>query len=45
MGDRYFKSEENKKISSMDATNIYGDSMSQLLPYDEFAMWHGHPDL
>ena len=44
MGDRYVKSDENKKISYMDATNLYGHSMSQLLPYDEIEMWHGHPD-
>ena len=29
----------------MDATNLYGHSMSQMLPYDEIEMWHGHPDL
>ena len=29
----------------MDATNLYGHSMSQMLPYDEVEMWHGHPDL
>ena len=29
----------------MDATNLYGHSMSQMLPYDEIKMWHGHPDL
>ena len=45
MGDRYVKSDENKKISNMDATNIYGHSMSQHLPYDEIEMWSGHPDL
>ena len=28
----------------MDATNLYGHSMSQMLPYDEIEMWHGHPD-
>ena len=28
----------------MDATNLYGHSMSQFLPYDEIEMWHGHPD-
>ena len=44
MGDRYVKSDENKKISYMDATNLYGHSMSQFLPYDEIEMWHGHPD-
>ena len=45
MGARYVKSEGNKKILYMDATNLYGYSMSQLLPYDEIEMWHGHPDL
>ena len=44
MGDRYVKSDENKKILYADATNLYGQSMSQLLPYDEIEMWHGHPD-
>ena len=29
----------------MDATSLYGHSMSQLLPYDEIEMWRGHPDL
>ena len=29
----------------MDATNLYGHSMSQPLPYDGIEMWHGHPDL
>ena len=45
MGDRYVKSDENKKILYIDATNLYGNSMSQLLPYDEIEMWHSHPDL
>ena len=44
MGDRYVKSDENKKISYIDATNLYGHSMSQMLPYDEIEMWHGDPD-
>ena len=35
MGDRYDESDENKKILYIDATNIYGYSMSQTLPYDE----------
>ena len=35
MGDRYVKSEENNKIVYADATNLYGHSMSQFLPYDE----------
>ena len=41
-GDRYVKSDENKKISYMDATNLYGHSMSQMLPNDEIQMWRGH---
>ena len=45
MGDRYVKSDENEKIIYIDATNLYGHSMSQVLPYDEIKMWHGHPDL
>ena len=45
MGDRYVKSDENKKILYMDATKLYGHSMSHFLPYDEIEMWHGHPDL
>ena len=44
MGDRYVKSDENRKILYKDATNLYGHSMSQLLPYDEIEMWHGYPD-
>ena len=35
MGDRYVKSDDNKKIIYMDATILYGHSMSQMLPYDE----------
>ena len=35
MGNRYVKSDENKKIIFMDATNLYGHSTSQFLPYDE----------
>ena len=45
MGDRYVKSDDNKKITYMDATNLYGHSMSQFLHSDEIEMWHGHPDL
>ena len=44
MGDRYVKSDENKKILYMDTTNLYGHSMSQMLPYDEIEMWNGDPD-
>ena len=35
MGDRYIKSDDNKKILHIDANNLYGHSMSQYLPYDE----------
>ena len=35
MGHRFVKSDENKKIIYSDANNLYGHSMSQLLPYDE----------
>ena len=35
MGDRYVKSDENKKILYIDSNNLYGHSMSQPLPYDE----------
>ena len=45
MGDRYVISDDNNKMLYMDATNLYGHSMSQFLPYDENEMWHGHPDL
>ena len=44
MGDRYVKSDENNTVLYMDATNLYGHSMSQMLPYDELEMWHGYPD-
>ena len=36
MGDRYVKSNENKKILYEDANNLYGWAMSEPLPYDEF---------
>ena len=35
MGDRFGQPDENKKIIYLDATNLYGHSMSQHLPYDE----------
>ena len=35
MGDRYIKSDKNKKILYIDANNLYGHSMSDSLPYDE----------
>ena len=38
MGDKYVESEENKKILYMDATNLCGHSVSQMLPYDEIKL-------
>ena len=35
IGDRYVKSNENKKILYIDPNNLNGHSMSQMLPYDE----------
>ena len=34
MGDRYVKSDKDKNIIYVDATNLYGFAMSQPLPYD-----------
>ena len=45
MGDRYVKTDENEKIIFMDPIDIYGHSTSQILPFDEIEMWHGHADL
>ena len=36
MGDRFVKSDENKKLLYKDANNLYGWAMSENLPYDEF---------
>ena len=35
MGDRYVKSDENRKILYIDANKLYGWAMSEYLPYDE----------
>ena len=35
MGDRCLGTDDNKKILYIDANNLYGQSMSQALPYDE----------
>ena len=35
MDDRHVKSDENKTLLHIDATNLYGQAMSQMLPYDE----------
>ena len=35
MGDRYVKSDENKKILYFDTINIYGWAVSESPPYDE----------
>ena len=43
--DRYVKSDANKKILYIDATNLFGCSMIQILHYDENEMWHGDPNL
>ena len=45
MGDRYVQSDENIKISYVDANKYYGHLMSQMLGDDESEIWHGHPDL
>ena len=36
MSRRYIKSDENKKILYIDASNLYGWAMSEYLAYDEF---------
>ena len=38
MGDRYVKSDKNKNILYVDCTNLYGQSMSQSLPYDDIKL-------
>ena len=35
MGNRFVKSDENRKIIYIDANSLYGHSLSQMLPYDE----------
>ena len=35
MGDRFVKSDDNKKVIFIDANNLYGHSMSQPLSYGE----------
>ena len=35
IGDRYIQSDETNEILYVDATNLYGHSVSQMLPYDE----------
>ena len=45
MVDRYVKSDENKKILYIHANKLYGQSMSQPLPYDEIERCHCYPDL
>ena len=42
MGDRYVKSDENKKRRYINATNFYGHSMCQPLPYDEIESENEH---
>ena len=38
MGDRYAKSNENKKVLYEDANNLYGWAMSEHLPDDEIKL-------
>ena len=45
MGDRYVRSNEDKKILYLDATKLYGYSMIKQLPYDDIEMWQGHPGI
>ena len=40
MGERFLKSDENKKILYIDATNLFGHSMSESLPYDEIKFYN-----
>ena len=35
MGNRYVEPDDNRKILCIDANKLYGNSMSQSLPYDE----------
>ena len=35
MGNRYVKSNDNKKILYIDANTLYGLAMSEYLPYDD----------
>ena len=35
MGDKYVKSDDNKKILYIDSNNLYGHLTSHPLPYDE----------
>ena len=45
MVDRHIKSDENRKTIYIDATNLYGQSMPQMLPSDKIEMWNGPPYL
>ena len=38
MGDRYVKSDKNKKILYIDANNLYDWAMSESIPYDEIKL-------
>ena len=38
MGDRYVKSNANKKVLYVDANNLYGWAMSEYLPWDEYKL-------
>ena len=43
MGDRFAKTDDNKKILYIDANNLCGVVMDESLPYNEIEMWRGHP--
>ena len=40
MGDRYVKSDENKKILYKDPNKLYGWATSEYLPYDEIKFYN-----
>ena len=44
MGDKFVKSDEKKELIYLEATNLFGHSKSQPLPFDEIETWPGHLD-
>ena len=45
MGDRNVKLDVNKKVIYVNAFNIYGHPMSQIVLYDEIELWYGRSDV
>ena len=43
MGDRYVKTDENRKIMYNDGINLYGWAAGESLRCDGIQMCHGHP--